>query len=275
MDRRASGERGRIQPALYDSRAPGVESMNTKRRIVLVTAAVVAVILILVVRSKANAPVDYDDIVQHFKYGSIGSEPANGIPYWILKVLPIVFADKLPGKGYASLGFIYEDGRDLPIGFAQRTVFVNRVWLNCGVCHTGSVRESPASPPHIYPGMPSNTVDLESLVRFLVACASDERFTPDRLMPEIEKIGKLNVIERLIYRYAAITQSRNRLIEAGTRLEFLKRQPDWGPGRVDTFNPYKAIQFGFPMDKVPDDEIIGTTDLPSIWMQEFRKEMKL
>ena len=30
-----------------------------------------------------NAPVDYVDINDHFKYGSIGSEPANGIPYWI------------------------------------------------------------------------------------------------------------------------------------------------------------------------------------------------
>ena len=28
---------------------------------------------------------------------------------------------------------------------------------------------------------------------------------------------------------------------------FLDRQRDWGPGRVDTFNPYKAIQFNFPI----------------------------
>jgi hypothetical protein len=249
--------------------------MKSKRRIALVLVAVIVAGLVLYVRSKANSPVDYDDITEHFKYGSIGSEPANGIPYWIFKVMPTIFADKLPGKGYESLGFIHEEGRDLPIGFSQRTVYINRVWLNCGVCHTGSVRESPGSKPHIYAGMPSNTVDLESLVRFLVTSVSDERFTVDRVMAEIDKIGKLGLVERLLYRYVAIPETQRRLIESGKRVAFLSRQPDWGPGRVDTFNPYKSIQFNFPMDKIGEDEIIGTTDLPSIWMQEPRKGMQL
>src|SRR5262245_21390129 len=250
--------------------------MKSKKRIVLVLAlGAVAVGVVAFIRSNANAPVDYEDITQHFKYGSIGSEPATGIPYWIFKVLPTMFADKLPGKGYGSLGFIHEEGRDLPIGFSQRTVFINRVWLNCGVCHTGSVRESPGSRPHIYAGMPSNTMDLQSLVRFLVAAVSDERFTPDQVMAEIDKIGKLNIFERLLYRYVAIPETKRALIESGKKVAFFSRQPDWGPGRVDTFNPYKSIQFNFPMDKIDDDEIIGTTDLPSIWLQEPRKGMQL
>src|SRR5262245_18885792 len=129
--------------------------MKTKWRQLLAILAVIIVSVVLFVRSKANSPVDYENITEHFKYGSIGSEPANCIPYWIFKVLPTVFADKLPGKGYESLGFIHEEGHDLPVGFAERTVYINRVWLNCGVCHTGSVRESPNSQPHIYAGMPS------------------------------------------------------------------------------------------------------------------------
>ena len=54
---------------------------------------------------------------EHFKYGSVGVEAANGIPYWVWVVLPRVFADKIPdGKGYRSFGFIWEDGRDTPVG---------------------------------------------------------------------------------------------------------------------------------------------------------------
>ena len=59
-----------------------------------------------------DAPVDYADINDHFKYGSIGSEPANGPPYWIWKVLPDMFPEKLPvqGKGYEGFGLIQEPG---------------------------------------------------------------------------------------------------------------------------------------------------------------------
>ena len=51
-----------------------------------------------------DRPVDYSEIEEHFKYGSIGSEPATGVPYWILKVLPVMFADKLPGGGLRITG---------------------------------------------------------------------------------------------------------------------------------------------------------------------------
>ena len=39
-----------------------------------------------------------DDILSHFKYGSVGTEARVGLPYWIWRVLPIVFADKLPNR---------------------------------------------------------------------------------------------------------------------------------------------------------------------------------
>ena len=54
----------------------------------------------------------YSDIHEHFKYGSIGSEPGGTIftpvggvlpPYLVFKTLPKICPDKLPG-GYASLG---------------------------------------------------------------------------------------------------------------------------------------------------------------------------
>ena len=42
---------------------------------------------------------------------SLGTEETVGVPYWIWRVLPIVFADKLPnrpGTGWERLGFIQE-----------------------------------------------------------------------------------------------------------------------------------------------------------------------
>ena len=65
------------------------------------------------------------DIVEHFKYGSIGAEPSSGIPYGIWQALPTLFPDEFKGRDdYSAFGFLYEnddDGRqrDLPIGISQ------------------------------------------------------------------------------------------------------------------------------------------------------------
>ena len=242
--------------------------------IFVVGIALLAVFLLWPVLS--NSPVDYAHIEDHFKYGSIGSEPTNGIPYWIWKVLPEMFPDKLPGKGYASLGFIYEPEKELPIGFSKRRVFSDRIGLNCAVCHTGTLRDTPSSEHQVLTAMPANVVNLQGYINFISATALDERFTSKRMMPEIEKIsGGLNPIQQLIYRYLAIPQTRDALINQGSQLSFLQNQPDWGPGRVDTFNPYKAIQFHFPMDKLREDELIGTADFPSVWNQKPREGLQL
>ena len=61
-----------------------------------------------------------DNIVEHYKYGILGTEGRVGVPYWIFRVLPIVFADKLPnrpGNGWEKIGFLFETpDRDHPIG---------------------------------------------------------------------------------------------------------------------------------------------------------------
>jgi len=253
-----------------------VSRKKTVLRVLFLFAGIALVVLYLLWPSISNGVVDYADIRDHFKYGSIGSESANGIPYWIWKALPELFADKLPGKGYASLGFIQEEGQDRPVGFSKRRVFIDRVSLNCGVCHTGSVRDAPGAAPRIITGMPANTMELESYTRFLLACANDERFNVDQLMDAIERVGgRLNFVERYVYRHLAIPQTKAGLLATAARLTFLNRQPQWGPGRVDTFNPYKALQFNFPMEKLPDEEIVGTVDLPSIWQQRPREGMNL
>jgi hypothetical protein len=252
------------------------ELRRIRKHLLLYAAGITLTFIFLVASSVLNGPINYPDIQEHFKYGSIGSEPANGIPYWIWKALPELFADKLPGKGYASLGFIYEEGHDRPIGFSQRRVIIDRVSLNCSVCHTGSVRDTPEAAPRIVLGMPANTMNLRSYTRFLLESAQDPRFTPDLVMDAIEKAGgHLGFIDRFLYRRFVIPQTRERLLAVAAKLKFLERQPDWGPGRVDTFNPYKALQFNFPMDQLGDEEIVGTVDLPSIWLQRQREGMHL
>src|SRR5262245_24318820 len=76
----------------------------------------------------------------HFKYGSIGIEAPIGIPYWIWLVLPRICSDKLPGPGgYTSLGMVWEEGEEMPIGFTKQTIGIPRVGVNCAACHTTSV----------------------------------------------------------------------------------------------------------------------------------------
>jgi hypothetical protein len=51
----------------------------------------------------------------------------------------------------------------------------------------------------------------------------------------------------------------------------------WGPGRVDTFNPYKLINFGIEADCLDPAERTGVSDFPSIFYQgpRGRKGMHL
>jgi mono/diheme cytochrome c family protein len=220
-----------------------------------------------------DAPVDYADINEHFKYGSIGSEPVNGLPYWVWKVLPDMFPEKLPapGKGYEAFGLIQEPDRETPIGFSVRRVYIDRVGMNCAICHTGTVRESPQSQPRIISGMPANKLDLQGYARFLYACAKDPRFTADNVIQAIERRKYLNPLEKIIYR-EAVWRTRDALVAQADKLSFMDSRPNWGPGRVDTFNPYKVLQFNFPMN---NDHTVGTADLPVIWHQRPREGMQL
>jgi len=228
-------------------------------------------------------PVTYSDPVMHFKYGSIGSEPESGLPYWMWKALPLMFPDKLPEgeTDYRAFGLLYEPGRDLPIGVSQRKVMgIDLVWLNCSVCHVGTVRDEPGGERQLLLGAPSNNLRLFDLIQFLRAAAHDNRWEPDYVLEKIDEAGgDLGFLERLAYRWLVIGQVRRGLLRLNDQLEFLDRQEaighDWGPGRVDTFNPYKKMQFNYDMTRIPDVELAGSADYPSIWMQRPREGMQL
>jgi hypothetical protein len=238
---------------------------------------------VLLGRFGADTAVAYRDDLEHFKYGSLGSEHEFGIPYWIWRALPELFKDKLPGdqRGWQSVGFVFEKGKTLPVGMSQRRYLgFDVVWLNCAFCHAGTVRESPQSEPKVYAAMPANTFNFRGFTRFLFATGEDRRFTPQDILRQIdvirkrEGLGRLPLIDRLVLRFYGIYYMRERLLTLRDRLNFIGQQPEWGPGRVDTFNPLKAY-FTFPPDKLSPREVIGTTDFPSIWNQGQRENLKM
>ncbi|MGE3501434.1 MAG: hypothetical protein AB7H19_06240, partial [Porticoccaceae bacterium] len=147
-------------------------------RLILGTLVILAGIAALyaALRFLPDRPVTYADPVEHFKYGSLGGERNLGFPYWLFAVLPEVCPDLLPGKGYASLGFTFEPGHDLPVGMSRRRQMgIDRVFLNCAVCHTSTVRTSPEAEPMLVPGMPANQLDLMGFQKFVQACVNDRR----------------------------------------------------------------------------------------------------
>jgi mono/diheme cytochrome c family protein len=248
--------------------------LGAKRRRWLVVPA--GVILVLAVVSFAlfrqvsliSAPQDLATDEEHFKYGSIGSDAleGRGVPYWLWRAMPVVCADKLPPGGLASIGVLQEPGMDRPIGFSKRkTGFFDSVGLNCASCHTASVRASADAQPRYYLGATSHQLDLWAYFNFLFECGASPNFTVDRVMAAIDGMTTLTPIERFAYRQA-IEQTPPRLAAQAALLGWIKQRPLWGPGRVDTFNPYRSLVFNAP---VPDKSI-GTADFMTIWSQDAR-----
>lgn len=241
---------------------------------VLVTA------LMLVLRFTADRPVQYASIEDHFKYGSTGGERASGLPYWIFRMMPRVCAKHLPGEGYASLGLIYEDGKDLPIGMSKRRhLGIDRTFLNCAVCHVSTVRGAPEAKPRIVLGMPANTFNLFEFQKFLFACAADPEFSREGVVAEVahamqEQDQRLGLFDRYVVYPLAIWIMRDRLLMLRGRFGPMLDHTPWGPGRTDTFNPNKVL-FNFPLDRLPEREKHAAVDFPSIWLQQPRQGMQL
>ncbi len=255
-----------------------VRYFSPKWRAFVAAAILVAVVtgIYLLVRIRSDSPVRYATNVEHFKYGSTGGEKLAGIPYAIWMALPSLFPEYLHGKGYESFGFLYEKGRDLPIGVSKRRYQgMDRVSFNCAICHVGSVREAPGSAASYYAAMPSNTVDLRAFYEFLFAVADDPKFNPGLMLAAIKKQGiHEDFLNRLIMRFYAVDVMRRFLLERKSQLAFILKEPAFGPGRIDTFSPAKAL-LHFNMASAPESEQIGTTDLPSIWYQRKREGMQL
>ena len=209
-----------------------------------------------------------DSMEEYFKYGSIGTEEQDGIPFWIWLVLPKMFPEYLPAPGgWAALGFGWEQGHDLPVGFSKRTIGFERVGVNCALCHSGTLRKVADGVPTIYPGAPGTSVDVLGYQRFLFRSAADPRFTPDNILGEIAQVYELSLIDRLLYRYILIPATKKALLKQAGQFAWTNHRPDWGRGRIDPFNPVKERVL-----RVDAGDTIGNSDMQSIWNLEPRVE---
>ena len=244
--------------------------MRREKRKRLWIAAVVIVLLVAVggvvgwYKLFRRVPVHYASAEEHFKYGSVGAEEPAGIPYLIWLVLPRMFPEKLPGPGgYTALGAVWEEGRELPIGFTRMTIGFPRVAVNCAACHTTTVRLTPKDKPSMFLGGPSSRFQPQAYLRFLFACASDSRFNADNIMREIERVQKLSFLDKMLYRYLIIPQTKKTLVKQQNEdYTWMNSRPDWGPGRTD-MNPFQLVVM-----RLPDNHSIGSTDIMAIWNQK-------
>ena len=214
-----------------------------------------------------RVPVHHDDPEDAYEHGTIGVEANEGFPYWIWSVLPRVFPEHLPGPGgYLSLGIAWKEGDELPVGFSRTTIGYPRVGLNCALCHTATYWMSPGDPQVVVPGEPASTVDAQGYLRFLMACGEDPRFSPEILLPAIEYLTPLSFAERELYRRILIPQTRSALRAQRARTAWMDGNPDWGPGRIDPFNPVKLGILHRPLDGT-----VGNADMMPTWSLSRRE----
>jgi hypothetical protein len=151
------------------------------------------------------------------------------------------------------------------------------VGLNCAVCHSGTVRDTPTSPPRVVLGMPAQQFDLQGLVQFVLECTLDSRVTAESVRATFPPGGGPDSFERLLLRTGLMDRLKLQTLDLKNRIDPILREriPRWGRGRVDTFNPYKAIQFNWNLDRLPPSELLGASDFPSLWNQAPREGMHL
>lgn len=248
-------------------------SRTWKRRLKL--AGLVLAVLIVIggvmvwFRVFREVPQHFDSADEAWKYGSLGGESDRGIPYWIWIVMPRIFGDKLPGPGgWKSFGLAWEEGREVPIGFSLKTVGFPRITNNCALCHTGSYRLAEDQTPHYVSAGSSQTADIQGMLRFMSDCAKDPRFNADTILVEIDMVHKLDMFDRLLFRFGVIPMMKDALLEQGKRFEWmnLPGHPDWGPGRDDPMNLTKYF-----MTSLPVDDTVGQTDFPTVWALKGRR----
>jgi hypothetical protein len=237
-------------------------------------AGLLALIVVLIVVGwfvlfRPVAQASTNDPVELFNHGSIGNETAQGLPYWIWRVLPKMFPEYLPGNqdGFGSIGVFWVAGEELPVGFSKKTVgVIPRVAPNCAFCHQGSYRLHEDDPATFVPAGAGTRVNVQGFIRFLMAIGRNkDRFTADHVMTAITAIYDMPLWERMIYRFVLIPFVGSAFADQADRFAWMAsrpgcERPDWGPGRIDPFNPVKFYNL-----HLPDDCTIGNSDIMPLW----------
>jgi hypothetical protein len=127
-------------------------------------------------------------------------------------------------------------------------------------------------------GMPAHQLRLEQLFQFVLSCSLDDRLTAGNVIAKAEEMGEhVGLMQKLLLYTALIQRLKLQTLQLQNRMGYALNGPfpAWGPGRVDTFNPYKALQFNWDLTRLSHDELIGAADFPSLWNQKPREGMHL
>jgi hypothetical protein len=196
-----------------------------KKRKILIGVAVVVVFAISITvwlkfyRDLPRPQWIIADRSNDFLYGAVGAEETSGLPYWIWLALPRMFPEYMPGPGgYASLGLSWEESREMPVGFAKKTVGYVRVTGNCALCHATSHSAGPDDSPTVVTAAPGHTTNIQGLLYFLTQCAQDTRFNADEILAEVDTATKLSFLDRLLYRYVLIPRTKRALLNPSTAI---------------------------------------------------------
>lgn len=192
-----------------------------KGKLLIVVLIVLAVVVGVVVWRKLYHVVSQPSWVtadqrNDFLYGSVGAQEVAGIPYWIWLSMPRMFPEYMPRPGgYAALGLSWEEGVEMPAGFAKQRIGYIRVTGNCALCHATSTRGAPDQVPAVVPAVAGHTTDIQPLLTFFTRCAQDPRFNADEFLSEFATWTKLSLLDRLLYRYVLIPRTRKALLDPG------------------------------------------------------------
>jgi hypothetical protein len=247
--------------------------MALKKPLLLLFLVLVLIGGYLLWKHRAGVPEEFAD-AEHFKYGSIGADNLlGGLPYWIWRVLPEMFPQYLPqnGKrGYEAFGLVVEPGKDRPIGFSKRTFwnFYVTVGPNCAFCHVSTIRRTADGPPETILGMPGHTVDIENFFLFLFRTARNSEFTVLNVMRNIATLNPdMGFIQKMVYP-VVILFYRMKIGSLAQQYDFLETMPEFGPGRVETWTPYKrtVVKRLLPVTDA------GIADFPALWNQRLREK---
>ncbi|WP_340114847.1 cytochrome c [Maribellus mangrovi] len=211
-----------------------------------------------------EVPVIYTSDEDLFKYGSLGTEK-SGLPFYVWEVFPQLFPEYLPAgadgmRPYSYFGFIWEDGRDIPIGLSKKTIGFPRLGVNCAMCHTGTFRTQPNDKSKLILAGSAPQFDVQAYQRFLFKCVNDPKFSPENVVNEIKKNHDLSLTKKLIYRYLIVPKVKNALLEREENVAWLEDLPPHGPGRSGL--GLLSLPLGIPQE---DTETVGGYDIMTLW----------
>ena len=120
----------------------------------------------------------------------------------------------------------------------------------------------PTTPRRLSCPAPARGSMSRGFLRLLVEIGRHKKIgsRPTSVMAAITAIYDMPLWERLIYRYLLIPAVGSAFEDQATRFAWTESRPDWGPGRIDPFNPVKFFNL-----HLPDDGTIENSDIMPLW----------